>query len=124
MLVPNALLCIDLPNVIQLLLVELHRHLEDREAPAMQLEHARTTIDTSIIEKDITPPSQDVATKLVDMVIAGDITPEEERSALRRIDYVLMPAMFVSFALQYMDKACLTGAALFGILTDLDLVKL
>lgn len=68
-------------------------------------------------------PSRDVALQLVDTSIAGNITAEEERSALRRIDCVLMPTMFVSFALQYMDKACLTGAALFGILTDLDLVE-
>ncbi|KAL5343259.1 hypothetical protein BJX70DRAFT_394259 [Aspergillus crustosus] len=30
----------------------------------------------------------------------------------------------ITMALQYMDKACLTGAAMFGILTDLDLVQL
>ncbi|KAL4887249.1 major facilitator superfamily domain-containing protein [Aspergillus karnatakaensis] len=51
-------------------------------------------------------------------------TPEQERQCLRRVDLVLMPVMFVTMALQYMDKACLTGAAMFGILTDLDLVQL
>lgn len=96
------------------------------EEPAdMQLEHIGTTVDASIIEKDFSLyPSRDVAVQLVDTDVAGDITSEEERSALRRIDCVLMPIMFISFALQYMDKSCLTGAALFGILTDLDLVKL
>ena len=63
----------------------------------------------------------DVALQLVDTSVATEITPEEDRRALRRIDMLLMPIMFVSYALQYMDKTCLSGATLFGILTDLDL---
>ena len=95
------------------------------EPSAIELEHTSTIVESSINEKGFTlHPSRDVATQLVDTVVAGDITPEEERTALRRIDCVLMPVMFISFALQYMDKSCLTGAALFGILTDLDLLKL
>ncbi|GJN71494.1 hypothetical protein PLICBS_005559 [Purpureocillium lilacinum] len=66
----------------------------------------------------------DVALQLVDTLVAGDVSPEEQRQTLRRIDCVLMPVMFITYALQYMDKSCLTGAALFGILTDLDLIKL
>ena len=69
-------------------------------------------------------PSGDVALALVDTAVATDITEEEERSTARRIDLVLVPVMFVTFALQYMDKSCLTGAALFGILTDLKLVQM
>jgi hypothetical protein len=42
----------------------------------------------------------------------------------RRIDLVLIPVMFTSYAFQYLDKACLTGAMLFGILIDLDFLKL
>lgn len=68
--------------------------------------------------------SRDVALELVDMVVATEFTKEEERSTARRIDMVLVPVMFVTFALQYMDKACLTGAALFGILPDLGLVQM
>jgi hypothetical protein len=66
----------------------------------------------------------DVAAELVDDVVAGSITPEQERAVLRRVDLYLMPVMFLSFAFQYMDKACLTGAALFGILGDLKLVDM
>lgn len=49
------------------------------------------------------------------------LTPEDDRQCLRRVDMVMMPLMFLSFGLQYMDKACLTGAALFGIIEDLNL---
>ena len=91
--------------------------MKNEEPSTMQLEHIDTTVNSNTVEKNFRPHlSHDVATQLVDVVIAGDITPEEERNTLRRIDYVLMPVMFISFALQYMDKSCLTGAALFGIL--------
>jgi hypothetical protein len=69
--------------------------------------------------------SGDIATTLV-----GEdgcnvlITPEMNRKCLRRIDFLLMPVMFISFGLQYMDKTCLTGAALFGIIQDLDLYSI
>ena len=63
----------------------------------------------------------DVATQLVDVNTPGNITLEQDKQCLRRIDLVLMPVMFISFALQYLDKVCLTSAALFGILQDLDL---
>lgn len=66
----------------------------------------------------------DIAARLVDNVIAGGVTPEQDRAVLRRVDAFLMPVMFISFAFQYMDKACLTGAALFGVLTDLSLVEM
>jgi hypothetical protein len=69
-------------------------------------------------------PSGDIAAQLVDDVIAANISPEQEKAVLRRVDCVLMPVMFISFAFQFMDKACLTGAAMFGILTDLHLVEL
>lgn len=68
--------------------------------------------------------SRDIAAQLVDGVIAGAITPEQEKVVLRRIDCALMPVMFVAMTFQYMDKACLTGAALFDILTDLKLVEM
>ncbi|KAJ6441352.1 MFS general substrate transporter [Purpureocillium lavendulum] len=68
--------------------------------------------------------THDVALQLVDTLVAGDVTPEEASQTLRRIDYVMMPVMFITYALQYMDKACLTGSALFGILTDLELIQL
>jgi hypothetical protein len=50
-------------------------------------------------------------------------TEEQEHKCVRRVDAVLMPVMFFTMALQYMDKACLTGATMFGILTDLDLLQ-
>lgn len=68
--------------------------------------------------------SSDIATQLVDNYTHNSITVQQDRACLRRIDLVLMPVMFLSFAIQYLDKACLTGAALYGILVDLDLVKM
>ncbi|OBT60992.1 hypothetical protein VE03_09733 [Pseudogymnoascus sp. 23342-1-I1] len=68
--------------------------------------------------------SGDIAAQLVDSVIAGAITPDQEKVVLRRIDCALMPVIFVAMTFQYMDNACLTGAALFGILTDLNLVEI
>jgi hypothetical protein len=65
--------------------------------------------------------SRDVANQLVDIYNQGNITPEQDKQCLRRIDLVLMPVMFLSFAFQFLDKACLTTAALFGIIQDLNL---
>jgi hypothetical protein len=65
--------------------------------------------------------SIDVANQLVDIYEQANITPEQDKQCLRRIDLVLMPVMFLTFALQVLDKVCLTSAALFGIIQDLDL---
>ena len=78
--------------------------------------------DLHLVSKDSC--SRDVALQLVDTQAVSDFTPDEERNTLRRIDSVLIPIMFITYALQYMDKACLTGAALFGILTDLNLITM
>lgn len=66
----------------------------------------------------------DIAGQLVDVNHQSQVSVGEDRRCLRRIDFVLMPVMFISFALQYMDKACLTSAALFGILPDLQLFQM
>ncbi|KAK9326708.1 hypothetical protein V1520DRAFT_377054 [Lipomyces starkeyi] len=66
----------------------------------------------------------DIAGQLVDVSQQSTITPDEDQRCLRRIDFVLMPVMFISFAMQYLDKACLTSAALFGIIPDLDLYQI
>lgn len=73
-------------------------------------------------EKVVT--SGDIATQLVDIFNQSNITPAQDSQCLRRIDLVLMPVMFLSFAVQYLDKACLTSAALFGIIQDLDLYEM
>ncbi|CZT05536.1 related to allantoate transport protein [Rhynchosporium agropyri] len=80
--------------------------------------------DDVVYEKGNHSSSGDIAGLLVDTAIATAITPEQEAAVLRRVDMFLVPVMFLSFALQYMDKACLTGAALFGILPDLDLIQI
>lgn len=52
------------------------------------------------------------------------VTPALERKYRYRTDALLMPVLFISFGLQYMDKTCLTGAALFGIIQDLHLFEI
>lgn len=74
--------------------------------------------------KKKTEKGADIANQLVDDYVEGSITTAQEIECLRRIDMWFMPIMFISTALQYMDKAALTAAALFGILEDLDLLKL
>ena len=83
-------------------------------------------IDSEHVEhaKAASAQSGDIATHLVDAAASSvTVTPELNRRCRRRIDLILMPMMFISFGLQYMDKTCLTGAALFGIVEDLDLYK-
>ncbi|KAL8279318.1 hypothetical protein RQP46_008355 [Phenoliferia psychrophenolica] len=43
------------------------------------------------------------------------ITPEERRRLVRKIDMVLMPLMMMTYALNYIDKAVYSIAALFGM---------
>jgi hypothetical protein len=74
---------------------------------------------------NIPEKSGDIATLLVNADSSNiTVTPELNRRCLLRIDLILMPIMFISFGIQYMDKSCLTGAALFGIVEDLNLYKI
>ncbi|CAN6627539.1 allantoate permease [Trichomonascus vanleenenianus] len=50
-------------------------------------------------------------------------TDQEERSLVRKLDFVIIPMMMVTYGLDYLDKAVFGAAALFGMLEDLDLVK-
>jgi hypothetical protein len=49
------------------------------------------------------------------------LSPEENKRVLRRIDLILMPIMFISYGLQYMDKAILGAASQFGVVEDVGL---
>lgn len=67
--------------------------------------------------------SRDIAAKIMMNVTESDYTHAERRSLLRHVDMVMMPLMFISYGLQYMDKALLSNAAQFGIIQDLSLYK-
>ena len=69
----------------------------------------------------ISPTGGDVAGQIVDINHQGTCTPEQDRKVLRRIDMVLMPLLFLTNGMLYMDKSCLTNAALFGLIKDLKL---
>ena len=44
---------------------------------------------------------------------------EEEKKVVRKLDWILMPILMITLALQYYDKAVLGSAAVFGILEDM-----
>lgn len=48
-------------------------------------------------------------------------TNEEEDRLRRKVDYKLMPILCFTYGLQYYDKAMLGQAAIFGLMTELDL---
>ncbi|KAG2417292.1 hypothetical protein HFD88_008511 [Aspergillus terreus] len=48
-------------------------------------------------------------------------TPEEDRRVLKKIDMVILPMLCIVFFLQYLDKQSLSYAAVFDLITDLDL---
>ena len=52
--------------------------------------------------------------------VATDGGPSERR-LLFKIDLLLMPIMTIAYGLQFYDKAILSSASIFGILTDLEL---
>jgi MFS family permease len=51
------------------------------------------------------------------------VTPEDDKRVLRRIDIVILPIMLTVYFLQGLDKATLSYAAVFGLITDANLVN-
>jgi hypothetical protein len=47
-------------------------------------------------------------------------TEDQYKKVLRKIDWRLMPLMFTSYMIQYMDKSVLPQAAIYGLVEDLD----
>ena len=82
---------------------------------------ATTHVDDAALSAHLKGVDGDVATKLVDVNEVTSFTAAENRSVLLRIDRALLPWMFVSYAIQFVDKAILGSSAQFGILQDLDL---
>ncbi|KFY23268.1 hypothetical protein V491_02600 [Pseudogymnoascus sp. VKM F-3775] len=67
----------------------------------------------------------DVALRILEgktIPLTEDLTPEEDRRILRRIDICILPALFVTFLLQYVDKSAMGYTAILGLRTDLHLV--
>lgn len=98
----------------------IEKHSND-SIPAEHYDHDRDLESKS--NTDLENSDVDLAARFVDANRAHSVSPEAERRVLRRVDLFLIPVLFVTFAFQYMDKACLTGAALFGILPDLKLTS-
>lgn len=89
---------------------------------AISVEEAETT-HQECVEKIPAPAGEheDVGATIASSITARIVTAEENRKVLKRIDLVLMPLMFISYGLQYMDKALLGSSAQFGIIQDLGL---
>lgn len=49
------------------------------------------------------------------------VTPEDNSRILRKIDLTILPILLVVYALQYLDKATLSYASVFGLLSDVHL---
>jgi MFS family permease len=71
-----------------------------------------------------TKPSKDIGAQFLAETTETEFTAKSEQKVIRRIDRVLLPVMFISFGLQYMDKALLNSAAQFGIVEDLGLYEI
>ncbi|KEZ45488.1 hypothetical protein SAPIO_CDS1806 [Scedosporium apiospermum] len=54
-------------------------------------------------------------------VLYRDLTPEEDRRILHKIDRWLLPVMATAYMFQFLDKSCLSYAAILGIKSDLRL---
>ncbi|CAI7593544.1 unnamed protein product [Penicillium crustosum] len=50
------------------------------------------------------------------------LSPEDDRRILRRIDICLIPVLFLSYLLQYLDKQAMGYSAILGLRTDMHLV--
>ena len=89
----------------------------------------KNEVETSQVEESGEPEraqmsrNDDTALKLVHSRRSLDLDSALEIKCRRRIDLVLMPIMFISYGLQYMDKNILNTASQFGIVQDLDLYK-
>ncbi|OAL43403.1 MFS general substrate transporter [Pyrenochaeta sp. DS3sAY3a] len=57
----------------------------------------------------------------VDVSQAFEIDPDEERAVVRKLDMVIMPMMALVYFFQYLDKASINQAAIFGLRKDLHL---
>lgn len=93
---------------------------ETSEAPVP----ARPSTDTGAVVDVPLEKHQDadVALKFVEEHEGITFTKEEEQAVLRKIDWVLMPLMFVSYCIQYMDKSVIAQAVIYGLQEDLNLV--
>ncbi|QPG77407.1 hypothetical protein FOA43_004821 [Brettanomyces nanus] len=65
----------------------------------------------------------DVALQVIaDQSHQKQFSKEEENAVLRKIDLHLIPFMFVSYFLQFLDKNALSNSSVFGLSTSLNLV--
>jgi hypothetical protein len=95
------------------------RKLSSNKNVTAQTHNENADVDNT--EKEAIMPEVDMAGQMVDVNHQGNFTPEQDKKVLHRIDMVLMPLLFITNGFLYIDKACLTYAALFGLITDLKL---
>ncbi|KAJ4374052.1 hypothetical protein N0V83_002791 [Neocucurbitaria cava] len=94
---------------------EIHSELAKNPGVDVEDGNKLTTIDTV---------HQDEALKVLAAYSGEETWTDKEESQVRRtIDWRLMPVLCITYGLQYYDKAMLSQAALFGLRTDLQLLK-
>lgn len=94
--------------------------MKSGNGPGQEIIHAERT------PQDVRPSKtiEDIAVNIVDAYEGRQVTAEENKRVLRRVDLVILPLMFISYGLQFMDKGLLGNAAQFGIIEDLHLYQM
>ncbi|KAH8669093.1 major facilitator superfamily domain-containing protein [Xylariales sp. PMI_506] len=65
---------------------------------------------------------EDVATAVISDITAIDPQGPEARRVLSKIDWNLLPVLCFTYLIQFLDKSCVSYAALWGMKTDANLV--
>ncbi|OKL64208.1 hypothetical protein UA08_00514 [Talaromyces atroroseus] len=74
--------------------------------------------DVGIVSAD---DGVDIETASCKVVSEATLSPAETRRLVRRIDLCILPILFVSYMLQYLDKSAMSNTAILGLRTDLHL---
>src|ERR1700733_9231334 len=77
-------------------------------------------ISKSIDERnaDISKATDSMQTSSEPEVAAFDINSTAARRVVRKIDYRIIPLLFITYNLNFMDKTILSSASVFGLIED------
>lgn len=76
---------------------------------------------SSGLDLDTALTTGDVALQVIAHTHQEPYSPKEEKKVIRKIDLHLIPFMFFSYFLQFMDKNALSNSSVFGLMDDLNL---
>jgi hypothetical protein len=87
----------------------------DPEKPASQTQYAPSTARSA---DDISPASSTHVDEAYESYKNGkdlDVNPAEYKRVLRKIDFRIIPILFVTYMLQYLDKNSINFASVYGL---------